>query len=160
MQTIAPRSPSSRPSSAIIPAAALATHWKVPIRLTLRVLRNSSTGKWPIAPVSLSRRIVLPIVPMPAQQTSTRSCPCASRALANPASTEDSSETSTLQAIPPISPATRSARSSLRSNSATRAPFAASARALASPSPEAPPVTTAATEASIFIWLSFVQSCA
>src|SRR5690606_22408845 len=45
---------------------------------------------------------------------------------------------------------------SLRSNSATFAPLAASARALASPRPEAPPVTTAAIVESIFIWQPFL----
>ena len=46
--------------------------------------------------------------------------------------------------MPPISPATRLALSSSISNTATLAPAAASARQVASPSPEPPPVTIAA----------------
>jgi hypothetical protein len=44
-------------------------------------LRNSSTGKWPISPVSLSRRTVLPIVPIPAQHDQRALLPVRSRAL-------------------------------------------------------------------------------
>ena len=46
---------------------------------------------------------------------------------------------------PPSSVARACPRSSLRSRIVTAAPLAASARVVASPSPEAPPVTTAAT---------------
>ncbi len=93
---------------------------------------------------------------MPAQHTSTRSCPCAARARAKPASTEASSDTSTLQAIPPIAAATARPRSSLRSNSATfgalggRAPARWPRRG-----PTPPPVTIAATDESIFMKRSF-----
>ena len=56
--------------------------------------------------------------------------------------------------IPPISAATALPFSSCRSNSATLTPLAASARAVAAPRPEAPPVTTAATVLSSFIFHS------
>ena len=124
---------------------------KVPSRFTFRVFSNSSKGKWLISPVSRSRRASFPMVPMPAQFTSTRSWPCASRALAKPAAIDSSLETSTLQKMPPMSLATLSPRSSLRSNRATLAPLAARARAVASPKPEAPPVMTAEILESIFM---------
>jgi len=60
---------------------------------------------------------------------------------------------STLQNTPPISRATASPPSSFTSNTATFAPAAASACALARPSPEAAPVTTAAVVLSIFMAL-------
>src|SRR5438309_7332574 len=47
--------------------------------------------------------------------------------------------------MPPIWPAMRSPRSESRSNTATLAPRRASSRAVASPRPDAAPVTTAAT---------------
>ena len=52
--------------------------------------------------------------------------------------------TSTSQNTPPISAATFSPRSASRSNTATLAPRRASSRAVASPRPDAAPVTTAA----------------
>src|SRR5262249_21355688 len=52
--------------------------------------------------------------------------------------------TSQATASPPIAPATPEAAASLTSKSATLAPPAASARAVAAPSPEPPPVTIAA----------------
>src|SRR5690242_17811572 len=74
-----------------------------------------------------------------------RSWPCAARALSNAAFTFSSDVTSTSQNIPPISLATCSPRPASRSNTATFAPRRASSRAVASPSPDAAPVTTAAT---------------
>ena len=52
--------------------------------------------------------------------------------------------TSTLQNTPPISSASASPLSAWRSKIATFTPLAASARAVAAPNPDAPPVTTAA----------------
>ena len=52
--------------------------------------------------------------------------------------------TSQAKAVPLISAATLSASLALRSQTATFAPAAASFRAVAAPSPDAPPVTTAA----------------
>ena len=52
--------------------------------------------------------------------------------------------TSHCSAMPPISPATRRALSRLTSSTATLAPRRASSRAVASPRPEPPPVTSAA----------------
>ena len=60
------------------------------------------------------------------------------------ASAEAASATSQITATPPISAATASARLALRSQTATLAPCAASRRAVAAPSPDAPPVTMAA----------------
>jgi hypothetical protein len=96
---------------------------------------------------------------MPAQFTRMRSCPIDWRERANPASTSASEVTSTRQNRPPISSATALPGSALRSNSATLTPHAASRRAVAAPSPEAPPVTTAVIEASSRIAHSFVVRC-
>jgi hypothetical protein len=90
-------------------------------------------------------------VAIPAQLTRIRSCPLASRAFAKPASTLSSEVTLTLQKVPPISPATSCPRASFMSKIATLTPWAASARAVASPRPEAPPVTTAEMELSSFM---------
>ena len=57
----------------------------------------------------------------------------------------------TLQNTPPISTATASPLSFCKSKIATFTPFAASARAVASPRPEEPPVTTAAMLESSFM---------
>src|SRR5206468_12578973 len=82
--------------------------------------------------------------PMPAQLTSTRAGPWALVACAIAASAEAASETSQVTATPLISAATLSASLALRSQTATLAPCAASFRAVAAPSPDAPPVTMAA----------------
>ena len=112
---------------------------------------KASSGKCRGSPVVLSRLAVLIALPVPAQLTRMRSWPWASRALAKPASTVSSLVTSTLQNTPPISDATFSPLASFMSKMATLTPWAASARAVASPRPEAPPVTTAATEDSSFM---------
>ena len=96
---------------------------------------------------------VVNALPVPAQSTSTRSWPCAARALAKAASTCSSDVTSTLQKMPPSSFASASPCSALRSKSATFTPWPASRRAVAAPRPEAPPVTTAAMlESSCICW--------
>ena len=111
-----------------------------------------SSGKCLISPVLRSRPAVLAALPVPAQATRIRSWPWAARAFSNAASTCSSEVTSTLQNTPPISPATFSPVVSLKSKMATLTPLAASAREVASPRPEAPPVTTAATEELSFMW--------
>jgi hypothetical protein len=126
-----------------MPAADLAMQRKVPIRLTWMTKSKADSGKCLISPLCLSRLAVLIALPMPAQLTRMRSWPCASRALAKPASTSSSLVTLTLQKMPPMSLATASPFSSFMSKMATLAPLAASARAVASPRPDAPPVTTA-----------------
>src|ERR1700743_1971274 len=83
--------------------------------------------------------------PMPAQFISTRATPCAASALAIAALTCSSSVTSAWRATPPISVATFSAFSLLWSSTATLAPLAAIARAVAAPRPEPPPVMRTAT---------------
>ena len=93
---------------------------------------------------------VMPVA-MPAQLTVSRSWPCAARAFSKAEATEASSVTSTWQKTPPISAAMASPFSEFRSNRATLAPVAAMARAVPSPRPEAPPVTTAAMLLSSFI---------
>jgi hypothetical protein len=82
-------------------------------------------------------------MPMPAQLISTREAPCAARALATASSPLFASATSHLMAMPPISAAIFLAFSSLMSSTATFAPALASARAVAAPRPEPPPVTSA-----------------
>src|SRR5215213_7507201 len=128
---------------------------KVPMRLIPTINSNCCIGYIFGALVSLSRATVLAALATPAQLTSTRSWPCASRALAKAAATLSSLVTSTSQKMPPISPATCSPRSASRSKTATLTPLAASARAVASPRPEAPPVTTAAILLSSFISAPF-----
>src|SRR3712207_4837213 len=88
---------------------------------------------------------------MPAQLTRMRSMPFAARASASAESMEASSVTSALQKTAPISWATSPPRSAFISRMATFAPLAASMRAVASPRPEAPPVTMAAINLSSFI---------
>ena len=127
-----------------MPAALLDMTRKVPIRLTWITNSNRSIGKAVISPVSRLRPAVLAALATPAQLTHTRSCPCAARALAKPASTLSSRVTSTWQNRPPNSAAAASPASALRSKTATFAPASARARAVASPRPDAPPVTTAA----------------
>src|SRR5690242_7603481 len=82
--------------------------------------------------------------PTPAQLISTRAGPCASAAFFTAASPLAESATSQATATPPISFAIVAAAASLISRTATRAPAAASARAVAAPRPDAPPVTIAA----------------
>ena len=78
----------------------------------------------------------------------------AARALAKAASTSSLEVTFARQNTPPSSLANASPRSALRSNSATRTPWEASRRAVASPRPEAPPVMTAEMVESSFMAIS------
>ena len=111
---------------------------KVPLRLTWITLSKSANGIGPSLPIT---RLA---TPMPAQFTSTRAGPCAFSAAATAASAEAASETLQVTATPLISAATVSASLVLRSHTATLAPSDASRRAVAAPSPDAPPVTMAA----------------
>src|SRR5271169_671599 len=81
---------------------------------------------------------------MPAQLTATRSGTPVPAAASTAAWTDASSATSVRANRPPVSLATRLPPSSFRSEMTTVAPAAASARAVASPSPLAPPETIAA----------------
>src|SRR3954464_2779966 len=84
---------------------------------------------------------------MPAQLTAIRSGRSLPVASSIAACTDASSVTSvrTNVVCPPSSVASAFPRSSLRSSTVTATPAAVSARVVASPRPEAPPVTTAAT---------------
>src|ERR1700738_369630 len=77
----------------------------------------------------------------------------AARALAKAASTSSFEVTLTRQNTPPRSRATASPRSALRSKMATLTPCDAKRRAVASPSPDAPPVMTAEMVESSFMGL-------
>ena len=133
-----PRSPVDNGSSFDMPDVASRSMLKEPIRLTLITRSKSASAIGPSLPIT---RLA---TPMPAQFTSTRAGPWAAAALAIAASAEAASETSQITATPPISAATVSASFSLRSQTATLAPCAASRRAVAAPNPDAPPVTMAA----------------
>ena len=136
---ITPRS--SPISSAVTSRAAnFDSTLNVPIRFTSITLRNSDS-----ACGLPSRLTVRDGGAMPAQFTSTRATPCAASAAATAASTLASSVTSTRVKVPPNARARASPRSASRSNSATLAPPWASMAAVAAPSPDAPPVTIAAT---------------
>ncbi len=139
-----------------MPAADLAIQRKVPTRLIWMMMLKASSGKCLIAPVCLSRLAVLMALPVPAQLTRIRSWPMAARALAKPASTSSSEVTLTLQNTPPNSLATASPLVSFMSKMATLTPWAARARAVASPRPEAPPVMTAEIDESSF--MDFISS--
>ena len=138
MEITTPRSPLASGSSFDIGAVASRSMLNEPIRLTLITLSKSPSAIGP------SRPITRFATPMPAQFTSTRAGPCALAACATAASADAASDTSQITATPPISAATLSASFALRSQTATLAPCAASFRAVAAPSPDAPPVTMAA----------------
>ncbi len=80
--------------------------------------------------------------PIPAQFTRTRSGP-SSLAASIAAITSSVLVTSAWTKTPPTSLATASPLASFMSSTTTRAPRSASRRAVASPSPDAPPVTIA-----------------
>src|SRR5690554_3009850 len=76
---MAPRSPPSSGSSVAMPAALFTMQRKVPTVLRPSTYSKSEILKGMISPVFLSRPIVLPPRPPPAQFTRQRSCPCAAR---------------------------------------------------------------------------------
>ena len=133
-----PRSPVASGSSFDISAVASRSMLKEPIRLTLITRSKSASAIGP------SRPITRLATPMPAQFTSTRAGPCALAACATAASADAASETSQTTAMPLDLGGDLSASLALRSHTATLAPCAASLRAVAAPSPDAPPVTIAA----------------
>ena len=122
---------------------------KVPIRLISITLRNKSRS-WGVP----SRARVRLGSPIPAQFTATRSSP-SRPAASTPAITSASLVTSQWTNRPPSSSARASPCSSAMSRIATRDPAAANARAEAAPSPDAPPVTTAAAPVSSMPSTSF-----
>ena len=136
---ITPRS-SPTGSSAWMRAANLESTLKVPIRFTLTMAENFASGSG-----LPSRSMTLAGGPMPAQLTRIRALPLRPSASAMAFVTSSSSVTFTLWNVPPMAFAFSVPRSSLRSKMATLAPFAASISAVAPPSPEAPPVTMAAS---------------
>src|SRR3569833_658805 len=130
---------SSSGSVLAIAAAPIRMPLKVPIRLTsMTFLYEARSCGEP------SRPTVRDAHPMPALFTTTRSGAPVATAASTAACTWASSETSTLTNTPPISSARVLPRSSLRSAMTTLAPCPARSRAVASPSPLAPPVTIAA----------------
>src|SRR5262249_48967548 len=140
---MAPRSPLGSGSRESIPCAEIAMQRNVPTRLIWMMKLKASVGKRRVSPDFLSRPAVLIALPVPAQLTRMRSCPFAVRAFSNAFNTLSSSVTFASQKTPPISTATFSPLVLFMSRSATLTPLAASARAVASPRPEAPPVITA-----------------
>src|SRR4051794_27458055 len=123
-------------------AAASRSTLKVPTRVTMTGFTNASKSCG-----SPARPTVRWAQPMPAQLIAMRSGRSLSVASAIAACTDASSVTSvrTKVVCPPNSAARAAPRSSWRSRIVTAAPLAARARVVASPSPEAPPETTAAT---------------
>ena len=91
---------------------------------------------------------------MPAQLTKMRSTPFAARALASAASTEASSVTSASQKVRPCLAGDRAAALGVHVEDGDLGAREASRRAVASPRPEAPPVTIAATDLSSFMGYS------
>src|SRR5215472_4185946 len=151
---MAPRSPSGSGSRVIMPAALLAMQRNVPTRLIWMIRLNDSVGKLRISPELRSRLAVRIALPVPAQLTRMRSWPLAALALANAASTSSSEVTLQAQNTPPPSSFKSAfAFSSCRGKSkiAIFTPLAASWRTVASPRPDAPPVTTAEMVLSSFM---------
>ena len=112
---------------------------KVPIRF--KRMTHSKVARSCGAPL---RSTVRPAMPAPAQLTTTRSVPI-SAARPRPASTDSSDVTSPSAntAFLPNSDARAVPRSAFLSKMTTPAPAACSRRIVASPSPDAPPVTSA-----------------
>ena len=112
----------------------------VPTRLTsmtfLKTSRSWADSYWP------SRPMVRVAQPMPAAVTRARSGP-SSLAASTAAMTWSASATSAWANTPPTSLATASPLSWFMSTTTTLAPRSASRRTVASPRPEAPPVTIA-----------------
>ncbi len=107
---------------------------KLPIRLTVMVLLNSAKPCAPFLPTVFSAGA------MPAQLTKPMSLPM-DTAWSTAACASASWLTSQRTNAPPIACATAEPWSDCMSAINTRAPLAASMRAVPSPSPEAPPVT-------------------
>ena len=99
---------------------------------------------------------VLTAIPIPAQLISILSCPISLLDLSKAATTLSSLVTLASQKTPPISDATVSPFSALRSKSAHLTPNFDNSRAVASPRPDAPPVITALIFSSNFIFFPLV----
>src|SRR6478752_6965953 len=138
--TIAPRWPSASGSLRLITVAAWRVMSKVPMRLISTTLRKASRSC--ACSSSPSRPMVRCAQPMPAEFTHARSG-AISAAASTAAATWSVFVTSTEAKTPPISAASASPFSALRSATTTTAPLAARARATAAPMPLAPPVTMA-----------------
>src|SRR6202048_2040099 len=110
---------------------------KVPIRLMRTTFSNAASEAGPSLP-----RIFIG-VPTPAQLTRTRGVPRSDAIVATVVSPASASAISIANARPPMRSATAFAASPLRSSTATFAPPSVSLIAVASPSPDPPPVTVA-----------------
>ena len=123
----------------------------VPMRLTVIVWRNSSSGNGPFLPTTLAG------VPMPAQFTTIRRA-CPRRAMPDSAAPTAAGSVTSAAANETVAPS-RSATALPwewgRSRMVTCAPAAASRSAVARPSPEAPPVTSAAVPSISMSLVSF-----
>src|SRR6202044_2079277 len=133
-----PRSPSCSGSRFCIAAPARRSALNVPIRLMAMTRSKSASGIGP------SRPTIRFAGPMPAQLIRMRGVPWSAADLANAASVSAALVTSQVTAMPLMSIATSAAAFALTSKIATLAPASASMRAVAAPSPDAPPVTIAA----------------
>src|SRR5437763_1549651 len=111
-----------------IAAAAIRSRLKVPIRL-MSMTRRKAARSCGVP----SRATVRAAQPMPAQLTATRSGAPSPAAASTAACTDCSSATSVPTNSPPSSLAVALPRSSFRSATTTRAPAAASSRAVAAP---------------------------
>ena len=137
MLTQTPRSPSASGSFPLIEAAARRSTLKLPIRFTAMTLEKYSRLWGP--PLCATRSAQ----PIPAQQTDIRRPPPALAARSTAVPTASASVTFVSTKSAPISAASASPFSALRSAMTTLAPASASAREVAAPSPEAPPATSA-----------------
>src|ERR1700678_117340 len=138
--TTTPRCPSSSAASVLaIAAAPIRIRLKVPIRFTvITLVKLARLCGLP------SRATVRSAQPMPAQLITARSGTSKEAAASTAAPTDASSVTSVRKNSPPVSSAISFPRSSFRSAISTRDPAAARTRAVASPSPLAPPEIIAA----------------
>src|SRR5947208_2819034 len=139
-----PRSPSSLGGLRAISAAARRSTLKVPVRLTAITRANSSSG---IGPCLLTVRMA---APMPAQLTHTCTAPKRSTAFATAAWTSSALVTSAgaKRAGAPSRRATSSPADPGRSRMTALPPFSIIISTVASPRPDAPPVTSATAPAS------------
>ncbi len=117
----------------------------VPKRFTATVFSKRPMSCGPFEPAVFMAGAI------PAQLTTRRATPWAEAACSSAALTLSSLVTSVSTKSAPISAATASPRSFCRSRMATGAPRSRKARAQASPSPLAPPVTTAGVFSPIFM---------
>src|ERR1700761_7468650 len=145
---------SERPIGSLfaIRSAASRSTLNVPIRLTPITFLNPSSGNGP------SLESVLMALPMPAQLTLMRKVPsdsATSSALPTAASSVTSASTKRAR-----SPSPATASSPRRSTTTTCAPASSNRLVVASPRPEAPPVTTATASLISMRVLPILQTCA